>query len=459
MTKKNLNAMKELISINFDEHVWCSINLKNKDKLLIGNIYRSPNSDNDNNIKLQHLLTDALKRSFTHTLITGDFNFKEINWNNWSTSVTERHPAYGFLETTKDLFLNQHVQLHTRYREGQTANCLDLIFTNEEGMVDEVVHLPGLGHSDHLLLTFNLNLYSDTAIKTTLKKNYFKGNYDDIKEELRNKDWHTLLEGKGAEESWKAFAEFVSIIVDKNVPVSKGNYDHPKQSAPLDKLARENIKDKHKKWLRYQHCRTTENWNKYKLARNKATSSIRVSKYHFERNIANHIKDNPKQFWKYIRSKTKTRQSVGELEDSCGKRWSDSKDKANVFNEYFSSVFKVEPDEDLPTFTTRNFNSALENVIITKEKIQLAILKLNPNKSSGPDIFHPKLILETSDELIEPLEIILKKSIEEGTLPSDWKVAHVTPIHKNGSRLKTDYLSSNKSNVDTMQNSSTNSER
>ena len=38
------------------------------------------------------------------------------------------------------------------------------------------------------------------------------------------------------------------------------------------------------------------------------------------------------------------------------------------------------------------------------------------------------------DEIKESLTEIFKKSLQEGTVPNDWKLANITPLHKNGSR-------------------------
>ena len=43
---------------------------------------------------------------------------------------------------------------------------------------------------------------------------------------------------------------------------------------------------------------------KYCAARNKATKATIYAKKNYERNIAQNIKENPKNFWSYVRSKT-----------------------------------------------------------------------------------------------------------------------------------------------------------
>jgi hypothetical protein len=56
------------------------------------------------------------------------------------------------------LYHNQHVKQATRYRGDNQPSLLDLILTNEEEMIDHVVHNAPLGNSDHEILEFNFKL-------------------------------------------------------------------------------------------------------------------------------------------------------------------------------------------------------------------------------------------------------------------------------------------------------------
>ena len=65
-----------------------------------------------------------------------------------------------------------------------------------------------------------------------------------------------------------------------------------------------------------------------------------------------------------------------------------------------------------------------------------ALKKLDPSSTAGPDGVSSKLLSEIKEEIATPLFIILKKSLDEGNIPSIFKMAHITPIHKGGSKLK-----------------------
>ena len=48
----------------------------------------------------------------------------------------------------------------TGFRDGQEPSTLDLVFTNEENMVNNISYSPGLGSSDHLIITFQFICYT-----------------------------------------------------------------------------------------------------------------------------------------------------------------------------------------------------------------------------------------------------------------------------------------------------------
>ena len=99
--------------------------------------------------------------NFSHLLIMGDFNFSSINWAGCVCFSGENSLASSFLDSTQDSFLVQHVTNCTRHREGQQPFLLDLVFTSDPNVIDEVIHLSPLGSSDHDCLLWNLKCYDE----------------------------------------------------------------------------------------------------------------------------------------------------------------------------------------------------------------------------------------------------------------------------------------------------------
>ena len=57
---------------NFKESVWSKVKLKDRDNLLIGCIYRSPNASDDNFQKLKLLFDNCRDVNYSHKLLIGD---------------------------------------------------------------------------------------------------------------------------------------------------------------------------------------------------------------------------------------------------------------------------------------------------------------------------------------------------------------------------------------------------
>ena len=152
-----------------------------------------------------------------------------------------------------------------------------------------------------------------------------------------------------------------------------------------------------------------------------------------EKRICNDSKENPKRFWKHVRGSLKTKSGVSPLlrspTDKTSLRFTDE-DKANILQDQFCSVFTDEPPGNLPEFHSRT--DSIVEVELSIEMIRKEITSLNPNKSLGPDEIHPIMLKELVDHIDVPLYNVMQKSLAEGILPEDWKVAHVTPIYKKG---------------------------
>ena len=58
--------------------------------------------------------------------------------------------------------------LQTRIRHGQEPLILDLVITNEEGMIKDIEYLSPLGKSDHIVICFNFICYIQQTNKDKL---------------------------------------------------------------------------------------------------------------------------------------------------------------------------------------------------------------------------------------------------------------------------------------------------
>jgi hypothetical protein len=100
----------------------------------------------------------------------------------------------GFLDPHTDCFLWQHVTQPTRYRALQFANILDLVMTNEKGMINEVEYNEYISASDNLVLNWTFNSYSEHSTSVMVKWLYNEGNYVKMRADLTGTDLAKILQ-------------------------------------------------------------------------------------------------------------------------------------------------------------------------------------------------------------------------------------------------------------------------
>ncbi|BHF79037.1 hypothetical protein SprV_0602215400 [Sparganum proliferum] len=86
--------------------------------------------------------------------------------------------------------------------------------------------------------------------------------------------------------------------------------------------------------------------------------------------------------------------------------------------------------EELPT-------PSVSHILFSEGIVRRELEALNESKSPGPDEIPPRLLKELASELSVPLSMLFQTSFDTGTLPIDWKLAHITPLYKGGSRAST----------------------
>ena len=441
------SAIQVWVSNPFEEACLVELRLRNGDTLLFGCIYRSPTQTNDsveNNDHLNKLLQELCAKSNSHICLVGDFNYRDINWNSWTTPHAEDSKESKFIEAVRDSFLFQHVQEPTRARGNDDPSLIDLILTNEEHQVSDVVHHAPLGKSDHSVITFNYHCYLDFSKPKTCYQ-YQKADFDAMVSELRSSNWTEtfMLEArsKGPEASWELLKAKLLELRNKFVPTReiKTGIDGMKGNFPINKTVQLAIKEKHslhRRWMKGKKRGSQCLQEAYNKSRSKVKKLIRQSKRLFEKGLASVSKSDPKRFWKYVRNKLRTKSGVAPLlhdKKNPNSLKFDDKEKAEILQDQFCSIFTKEQPGSTPVLEKRT-EKEIRHLKIVEDSVRKQILALNINKSCGPDEVSPLLLIKLVDFVTGPLTKIMNESIECGVLPQDWKNAFVSPIYKKGAR-------------------------
>ena len=182
----------------------------------------------------------------------------------------------------------------------------------------------------------------------------------------------------------------------------------------------------------YYYCRTSNELDflNFKKCREKLRSTTRDLRVQYEVDLTYNIKDTPKAFWKYVKTRLKTRTIIPTLTLNDGSTAKTSLDKAEALNNYFGSVQTDEYCTNVPLCEVKYSGIPLSKRIFTQDMVKMKLLNLNRNKSMGPDNIHPHMLKSLADTISKPLAIILNKSMVSGTTPEQWADA-IIRLNKN----------------------------
>ncbi len=442
-TSNRLNARMVTTDTQYVESTWIKIKLRGEESLLVGCVYRSPQSTPANNKQLRNLIKEVSKDNPTHLLMVGDFNYSGIDWNSNTTigEDTTTNEDYQFLETIRDSYLFQHVTENTRGRGTDTPHLLDLLLTNEEGMIGQVNHEAPLGKSDHCTLIFKFNCYTEQHSKTYQKFYYDRGDYDTMRSDMRI-DWMERLDPncEDPDKKWKIFKDLLDSAKTKNVPHKNVDPAAKKRrtGAPVDRHIIKASRKKNRTWTRYMETRDPAKHREFTKQRNKVKQMTRKLQREVEKKISRNAKANQKQFWSYIKKRLKTTSGIADLVKSKPgdeeQLTNSDGEKAEVLSTFFSSVYTEEPDTGIPVLERKQVDRPLDEIEFTREEVMKKLQKLKIDKSPGPDSVHPRLLREVAEEISPALACIFNSSLKSGSLPDDWKTAQVTAIYKKGAK-------------------------
>jgi Reverse transcriptase (RNA-dependent DNA polymerase)/Endonuclease-reverse transcriptase len=417
------------------EHLWCEISNANQGKMLtIGLIYRPPNCNpvDDANLLLLLKMVEDITRG-TQLVVMGDFNHPGINWSTGDVQGPVKQQE--FLKTTQDNCWVQNVSEHTRVRVNNQPSLLDLVFTRTNLEINDMLHLAGLGKSDHVVLKFSMVIEKLMKRESEPpKKNYYKADFEAIRAALVVVDWEEEFSNRDVNACYERLIEIYNDLDTKFVPLkkTKAEFNKPRW---LTKDVKRAIREKDDSWKNWQQWPTPVNLKRYATKRNKATKVKRQAKNTYEENLVTDMRGDKKKFYSYVRSKTTLKKGIGVVQKEDGTLTTSDQETANVLNKAFQSVFSKDSSTTMSNSNTIK-QSSDEQSEITEKEILSIICDLDVSKATGPDNIPAILIKECRVELLKPLSILFNKSLQTSTIPELWRKANVTPIYKKGKKTE-----------------------
>ena len=439
--KNNIEFKRlRVLEHTFSPSIFCQFKSPNKEHFVLGVIYRSPNCNTKENEEVNELINLVSEKhpvSKENVIILGDFNYPEIDWSLEVCKKHKEHKASKFLVTIQRNFLKQHIEEPTHYRGRQTPTLIDLTLSNNPGIIQEISHLPPLGFSHHSVLIMSLNINSP-MMQVSLTPKYLveKGDFNKMRAFMEAIEWEITLKDKDVDQCWAIIENKLQSAKDMFVPIKrtiKPKLVKRSFTAPLSLL--DDIRQKRQAFKYYKKYPTSENYDDYKRLRNLVKKQAKKTKQGIEKRVAAEAKTNPKAFFQYVTAKIKPPINIGNLEKEDGSLTENDKEKSEVLNKFFASVFTKEDPQNIPDFDM-SINDTLYEISITKDDMYKALRSLKTNKSPGPDEIHPKILNELANQLAYPLKTLFDLTLKEGKIPQKWKEAEVIPIFKKGCKSK-----------------------
>ena len=125
-------------------------------------------------------------------------------------------------------------------------SILDLVMTNEEGMIEDIEYLSPLGKRDHIIISFDFKCYIQQSGKDKIVYNYGKRNYDAMKTELGGINWQSELDKKAFDinKQWKYIKEKIQEAVKQHIQSRKVNTNQRKKETTTGQGVKDNYQKK-----------------------------------------------------------------------------------------------------------------------------------------------------------------------------------------------------------------------
>lgn len=401
------------------------VEIQDKPKTLIFCIYRPPNTPVGN----WQIINDVIEKGIeanptTNVIVIGDLNDDLLNMqNNHLKSIIN------------NLGLTQLISEPTR---PASQSLLDPIICNKPQLVVSSGTLPPVC-SDHIPVYVTLRTQVPKQLTYTRKVwNYEQADWTTFHETLENSDWTIPSIDTDVDIICAKYMENISNAINQSVPC-KIIKVRPRDKPWITNNIRHEMRVRDRYYKKYKAKQCETNLTRYRIQRNRVTSLVKSARNDYKIKIANKIKNTyicSKDWWKLGKSLLSDTNSafsqIPPLLLPDGNYAHGNLEKANILNEYFTSITNINIANNLPQNVPLFTESIFNNITITDGDVLEILTNLDITKAIGPDGISPRCLKAGKNILTPHLANLFNLSLIQGKFPTTWKLAHIIPIFKKG---------------------------
>ncbi|KAL5255423.1 hypothetical protein ACHWQZ_G010850 [Mnemiopsis leidyi] len=313
---------------------------------------------------------------------------------------------------------------------------------SEENVLTTFVIEKPLGKSDQMCIIFKALFSTDYDFITQRKINWSKYSEDSMKLVNNEISWDTMLHDSSSDvrSLWSEILEKLQLFetAAPTYEVKLDNSGKVVEKDPWESMSLVRARAKcNRFWKNFEQNPSKMSHNWAMNAQDEYDQRIRDNRMLYEKKITKSMKENPKRFFSYLNSRRKIKSGVSRLKKPDGTITTSAQETADQLADFFEETYITDNCEDssndLPLYATTDH---IEDLKFNHDEVKTLLSRLSIAKSIGPDGAHPKLLrfLSHDNGFIRTITHLFQSIYDSGEMPTIWKTANVTALHKKGDK-------------------------
>ena len=366
-------------------------------------------------------------------IVVGDFNLNE------EMRYSYNYQCWKYFDELNSLFdtisLIQLVNFPTWHRSVSgsiKSSILDHVYSNDPTIIQNI-HSITPHSGDHLIVVFNINekVYIP---EPRWKRNWKKYDVAILNDKLSQEDWQ--FEADSVQDYWNILEDKLINIIDELIPyeISINNLHCSEKGSNYIN----NKLNKRKRLLKnFNKSKNSELKMKIKLL----DKDIRHYYYNKKKNSVRNkiIPNNTKSVWDAVKlAKNLNVQNLPEKMSFNGE-WTDLNQLPDIFANHFKSkvdniVKDTEIDESV--YNGRQKITPFNLCFMSMDNIKDCINSLKNKNVEGFDRIPQRILRDGCTHLVIPYTVLMNKIYYQKSIPDQWSVSKIVPVHKKGDKTK-----------------------